>query len=467
MKKISFIALVILLGLTLPSTLLAKDRKGVISLTVVAGGYTPDNDLNMEAGPISGLRLGYNLVGSNFSNSFGLEAGVSVVSSKNKTDGNSASAYLFRADAIFPVLPKKKLTPFFTIGAGGIIQDNGNTTEGGAIVAYGLGARYSLVNYLAARAEARHVRWVDTFGWDSYEYTLGLSYIFGQERKKKPPKDVDTDGDGVLDPLDKCPDTPSGVKVDKDGCPLDTDGDGVPDYLDKCPDTPSGVEVDEVGCPIDTDGDGVPDTFDRCTDTPAGATVDEEGCSIDSDGDRVPDYRDICPDTPPDTPVDEDGCPAPEPVEPPSMEKVLEAVAPVIPEITLLPPDEKGELTSILTFDTNQVPWLNFDFDKANLDTENQERVAGFADRLRELGIIFKLRIVGHTDSRGSEAYNQKLSISRARTVADFLVTYGGFDPDTVTIEGRGESEPIETNETDEGRAKNRRANIYIHILDN
>ena len=74
---------------------------------------------------------------------------------------------------------------------------------------------------------------------------------------------------------------------------LDTDGDGVPDYLDECPDTPKGVEVDEHGCPPDTDGDGVPD-YD-CPDTPKGAPV---GTGMPTDGDGVPDYLDECPGTP-------------------------------------------------------------------------------------------------------------------------------------------------------------------------
>jgi OmpA-OmpF porin, OOP family len=59
---------------------------------------------------------------------------------------------------------------------------------------------------------------------------------------------LDSDKDGVPDNLDKCPDTPEGVTVDKDGCPLDSDKDGVYDYKDKCPDTPYGLKVDEVGC---------------------------------------------------------------------------------------------------------------------------------------------------------------------------------------------------------------------------
>jgi OOP family OmpA-OmpF porin len=71
------------------------------------------------------------------------------------------------------------------------------------------------------------------------------------------------------------------VKVDAVGCPLDTDGDGVPDYLDKCPDTPKGAKVDSVGCPLDTDGDGVYDYLDQCPDTPKGVKVDAVGCPIE------------------------------------------------------------------------------------------------------------------------------------------------------------------------------------------
>ncbi len=88
----------------------------------------------------------------------------------------------------------------------------------------------------------------------------------------------DTDGDGVIDDLDECPDTPTGVAVDKRGCPLDSDKDGVPDYLDKCPDTPACAPVDKEGCPLDTDGDGVADYLDQCPGTPAGARVDDRGC---------------------------------------------------------------------------------------------------------------------------------------------------------------------------------------------
>ncbi len=102
--------------------------------------------------------------------------------------------------------------------------------------------------------------------------------------------DIDSDRDGVLDSLDKCPDTLIGIDVDEFGCPkviamIDSDGDGVFDNVDKCPDTPIGVEVDESGCPkvvaqTDSDGDGIFDNVDECPDTPVGAIVDDRGCWV-------------------------------------------------------------------------------------------------------------------------------------------------------------------------------------------
>lgn len=89
---------------------------------------------------------------------------------------------------------------------------------------------------------------------------------------------LDSDGDGVVDEVDKCPNTPRGITVNARGCPPDSDGDGVPDYLDQCPGTPLGVAVDNSGCPFDSDGDGVADHLDECPNTPKGATVNEAGC---------------------------------------------------------------------------------------------------------------------------------------------------------------------------------------------
>ncbi len=102
---------------------------------------------------------------------------------------------------------------------------------------------------------------------------LGISLYIGAKQ--------DTDGDGVEDNKDICPDTPIGLDVDKFGCPLDSDSDGVPDYLDKCNDTPKNILIDEVGCPIDSDEDGVPDYLDKCPNTPKSShLVDVNGCTL-------------------------------------------------------------------------------------------------------------------------------------------------------------------------------------------
>ena len=128
----------------------------------------------------------------------------------------------------------------------------------------------------------------------------------------------DFDGDGVSDDIDLCPFTPAGADVDANGCSAsekDSDDDGVTDDLDLCPNTPAGESVDANGCSDsqrDTDGDGVTDDLDQCPDTPAGESVDADGCSasqFDSDGDGVTDDLDQCPDTPAGTEVDEFGCP--------------------------------------------------------------------------------------------------------------------------------------------------------------
>ena len=121
--------------------------------------------------------------------------------------------------------------------------------------------------------------------------------------------DTDSDGDGVLDGDDDCPDTPTGATVDANGCPIDSDSDGVYNGIDACPDQAGPADND--GCPVegDADGDGVLDGSDNCPDTPDGADVDANGCPIDSDGDGVWDGIDQCSGTESGVEVDAQGCP--------------------------------------------------------------------------------------------------------------------------------------------------------------
>jgi OOP family OmpA-OmpF porin len=236
----------------------------------------------------------------------------------------------------------------------------------------------------------------------------------------------DGDGDGVPDHLDKCPDTPKGVEVDATGCPVDSDGDGVPDYLDRCPGTPKGVQVDASGCPVDSDGDGVPDHLDKCPGTPKGVKVDATGCPVDSDGDGVPDHLDKCPGTPKGVPVDASGCP-----------------------ITGI------EVAGGEWFVRGQVL---FDLNRATIKPAAAEVLLNVANYLRKNQQLV-VEIQGNTDNTGPLAWNMKLSEMRAEAVKDHLVR-NGVAADRLTTKGFGPDEPLEPNDTAEGRAKNRRVDF-------
>ena len=244
----------------------------------------------------------------------------------------------------------------------------------------------------------------------------------------------DQDGDGVCDGLDKCPGTPSGATVDAAGCPKDSDGDGVLDGVDKCLDTPRGATVDATGCPKDSDGDGVLDGLDKCPDTPKGATVDATGCPRDSDGDGVLDGLDTCPDTPAGAKVDKDGCP----IE--IMEKETELL------------------------DTGMIRLENVNFESAKSDILPESfPVLDVVGQVLSKWPELRLEIGGHTDARGSARLNQKLSEARAQAVLDYLLKkFPALKAEQFTVKGYGKTRPIAPNNTDLGRAKNRRVEFVV-----
>jgi OOP family OmpA-OmpF porin len=205
--------------------------------------------------------------------------------------------------------------------------------------------------------------------------------------------------------------------------PVDTDGDGVTDDLDKCPGTPAGTPVDSSGCPLpqDDDGDGVINENDKCPGTPPGKKVDAVGCEIDGDddGDGILNSVDQCPDSPKGTRVNNVGCPF-------DRTLLLQGVKFETNKDTLLP---------------ESLPIL--------------ENAIATLKRYPEVNI----EVQGHTDSRGSDAYNMDLSARRAATVLKYLKDGGVTNQ--LTSRGYGESDPIASNDTDEGRQQNRRVILY------
>jgi len=160
----------------------------------------------------------------------------------------------------------------------------------------------------------------------------------------------------------------------------------------------------------------------------------------DEDSDGVFDRRDRCPDTPENTEVDHRGCPLP-----------------VYPAATKAP--EPAPQTEVITL--SDAGDVLFDFDKSDLTPAATAQLDTLMDKLRNADVV-SIKVIGHTDSKGSDAYNQALSERRASSVASYLLSQG-LAPGKLTSEGRGESEPVADNATDEGRAQNRRVELHIN----
>jgi OmpA-OmpF porin, OOP family len=101
-----------------------------------------------------------------------------------------------------------------------------------------------------------------------------------------------------------------------------------------------------------------------------------------------------------------------------------------------------------------------FDFDKAVLKSEGKSKLDDLANRIKGINLEVVIAI-GHTDSIGSDAYNQKLSVRRAESVKSYLVSKG-VEPNRIYTEGKGEKQPVASNKTKDGRQKNRRVEIEV-----
>jgi OmpA-OmpF porin, OOP family len=282
-------------------------------------------------------------------------------------------------------------------------------------------------------------------GAPQFRVLASLEYFPAVEEETAPRRAADRDGDGIVDVEDACPDVP-GVASDepsKHGCPLptDRDGDGIFDDVDACPDEP-GVASDDPkkhGCPLppDRDGDGILDADDACPDEP-GVASDEpskHGCPLpkDRDGDGILDDDDACPDQagPPSPDPKRHGCPKAQVV------------------------GTKIEILERVEFDTN----------KASIRPESDGVLNAVLDILKKYPNIKKVNVEGHTDNRGGAGHNLGLSKRRAAAVVKWL-TDRGIDKERLASQGFGQTKPIDTNDTADGRQNNRRVEFNILEMD-
>jgi OOP family OmpA-OmpF porin len=433
----ALVLLLMLVSITVPQAQaeVQDEGKPLVSLTPYVGWGLWSQDLGVEDSMVYGGRGAIH-----FLRWLSLEGTYGMSSGDRETDAVGVDLTHYGVDLVADLMPSRKVTPYITAGWAQFdyeAEDDGisRALNGGE---FGAGIKAKLwgdnANHRALRLELRDVMtdltpdFPNDGGWThNLIASAGLQFAFGKSSK-------DTDGDGVLDKHDACPDTPKGAVVDATGCPVDSDGDGVYDGLDSCEDTPRGATVDSYGCPSDSDGDGVLDGLDTCANTPTGAMVDRKGCPLDSDQDGVFDGLDQCPDTDTNLQVDINGCPI--------------AVT-----------DTEVQLLDTGTISTNKVVFATSSADLDMGDTAVLQEIGETLSRWPEL----KLEIGGHTDSSGSAAFNQKLSQQRAQSVLDYLTAnYPEIDTTQYTVVGYGEENPVANNETVEGRAANRRVEFKV-----
>jgi outer membrane protein OmpA-like peptidoglycan-associated protein len=260
---------------------------------------------------------------------------------------------------------------------------------------------------------------------------VGLKIPVYQGRMK------DSDGDGVYDKFDKCPDVEG--PAENNGCPYeDRDSDGVLNKEDKCPDIAGPKE--NKGCPYeDSDKDGTLDKDDKCP--KVAGSVENKGCPLeDSDKDGVLDKDDKCPKVP--GTVANKGCPE-------------EKVVPVAEPVKAVEPNKEiikkiNEYSKTILFDTGKATIKSESF-------KNLDAIVGVLNEYKDA----KFKIEGYTDSAGKPASNLKLSKNRAAAVKKYLVDKG-VETARLTSEGYGSKRPIASNKTAKGKIQNRRVEIKL-----
>ena len=280
----------------------------------------------------------------------------------------------------------------------------------------------------------------NSFQTSHMQHHLGVKFAFGG---------TDTDGDGVYDDKDDCPEV-AGLK-EFNGCP-DSDSDGIKDSNDECPNTYGPKELN--GCP-DTDGDGVVDKDDACPNLVGSASFN--GCP-DTDGDGIADNSDECPNEA--GPSENRGCPYTDADNDGVLDK--DDKCPTVPGVK-----ENNGCPAVKVVTAEVQKALNeyaktilFETGKSTIKTQSEAVLGDITAILKEYPKA-NFTVDGHTDSIGSAASNQRLSESRAASVKAFLINKG-ISANRLSSTGYGEVSPISSNATKAGRQLNRRVEINL-----
>ena len=431
------------------------DKLHRIELGLYAGAFFPPKshelyDLDVDQFPLAKAAFDVGLRASYLPLPFvGLELEGGVMPTAGRDVDASGVMWHLRAHVIgqYPM----RVTPFVVLGYGLLGISSGDDLVGSDVDGafhVGVGGKYNVTPRIQVRLDGRlNVSGARGEGglMPYFELLAGASYLLWYKERPKP---VDTDGDGIFDPEDRCPREAANTA---DGCLPDGDGDGVPDARDKCP---GEAAKTKDGCPRDTDGDGVPDKTDKC---PKEAAKTKDGCPKDTDGDGVPDIRDKCPEVAAKT---KDGCLPDEDKDgiPDKLDK-----CPSDPETKNGYQDEDGcpdTLPKKVKRFKGIMRGITFQWNSAVIQKRSYSTLDAAVKVIKEYPSL-RIQIRGHADDTGTEQINKELSKKRADVVKEYLVSKGA-DASRLTTEGVGTAEPLVPGQSAAARAKNRRIEFKL-----
>ena len=349
--------------------------------------------------------------------------------------GNTSDLSYYGLDGTikYAFLDDTTVDPFLEVGGGYTWIDE----IGAGTVNAGVGVNIWFSENIGFTLQSNYKHGFEDYSRKHFQHLAGFSIKFGG---------TDTDGDGVFDKDDACPEV-FGIEA-FNGCP-DADGDGIEDSKDACPNAAGSKEMN--GCP-DADGDGIADKDDACPNAAGSKAMN--GCP-DADGDKIADKDDACPNQA--GPSANKGCPWPDTDGDSVLDKddkcpkVAGTVANAgCPEVTEEVQKTLNEYAKTILFDTG----------KSSIKAESTSVMVDIIQILSEYPTA-KFTVEGHTDSVGSAKTNQSLSESRANSVRDFLIGKG-ISSSRLSAVGYGEDKPIASNKTRTGRSQNRRVEINL-----
>ena len=259
MKKIGILVVIMLLAVVTAAQ--AEVKAGSVSLTPFAGYYFFEGNQDLKNSPTFGLRVGYNFTNNLGIEGFGSYTQTQIQNTRYWEPWQDIQTY--GIEGLYHFMPEGRLVPFIAIGVGGIFYGKGYTYRNSSYgdyfeqsqysVDYGAGVKFFLTDNIALRADVRHVLPLNStknnpdYLHNDFMATFGINFAFGGEKKEVVEARVEEPAppvEAVVAPKVEEPIAPAApVKV-----VLDSDNDGVPDNLDKCPNTPAGVAVDKNGC---------------------------------------------------------------------------------------------------------------------------------------------------------------------------------------------------------------------------